>query len=220
MAASTKIKSFAFADTGGPVHEQDITYTAGTSSAGAPIFMGADGDLSMVNSTNVGTAGAGVTAVDVGDGFNHVTTLTLACTPPAGLTAAALGWGNLIYTFPAGEITVDRAYQAPTITAADGNIDADTPDVGLGTVIATGVVSILSGTGTFENLVTGQTATNCTGTATGGTFGGVPTAAVPFKIAAAGAHTVHLNWADTWAGTEAATAIVGGTVRIFWTFMG
>ena len=171
--------------------------------------------------TNVGTVGSGVTAAEFGDGTNHVTVLTLAVTNLAIAGGAALGIGNLIYTFPAGTILVDSAHQAPTFTAVDGNIDADTPEVGLGTVIATGVISILSGTSTFEDIITGQVATDCAGDPTGATFGGVPTAAVPFRIAPGDAHTLHLNWADTWAASgEGASQTIGGTVRLVWTRLG
>ncbi len=42
----------------------------------------------------------------------------------------------------------------------------ETPDVGLGTVIATGAVATLDGTATFENIITGQTSGVIDGTNT------------------------------------------------------
>ena len=96
-------------------------------------------------------------------------------------------------------------------------IDADTPDVGLGTVIASGVVSVLSGTATFENIMTGQTFNDCNGTAEVKTT--VATSS-PFALVVetADAHTVYLNVADTWAGADDITGT--GTIIIDWTFLG
>ena len=169
--------------------------------------------------SNAGSPGTGVTAYEYGNGYNQVTKLSLAVTNQAIAGGAALGVGNLIYTFKAGEVQVDAAYMSVAFTALDGNIDADTPEVGLGTVIASGAVAILSGTATFENIITGQVATDCSGTAT--VFSGVPTAAVPLKIATASAHTVYLNWADTWAASgEAAGSTITGDVILFWRWMG
>lgn len=167
--------------------------------------------------SNPGTVPSGVTAAEYGNGYVQHTRLTLSTTLPAIAGGANLGVGKLIYTFPAGEIVIESAYMSIALTAADGNIDADTPDVGLGTVIASGVVAVLSGTATFENIITGQTATNCTGTATVKTA--EPTAGVGLVIAAAGAHTVYLNVADGWAASGETACPVTGTVALNWRFM-
>lgn len=163
----------------------------------------------------LGAAATGVTAVEYGDGINHKTVLTVSSALPAIAGGAALGVGKLLYTLPAGAHAIQVSYMSMALTALDGNIDADTPDVGIGTVIASGVVATLDGTATFENLITGQTATNCTGTATVKTAG--PTAGTPLEIAAAAAHTVYFNVADTWAASGEAACPITGTVVIEWT---
>lgn len=163
----------------------------------------------------IGTAATGVTAVEEGDGNFHKTTLTVSSTLPAIAGGADLAVGKLLYTLPAGAHAVKVSYMSMALTAADGNIDADTPDVGIGTVIASGAVAVLSGTGTFENLITGQTATDCSGTATVATL--APTAGATFPIAAAAAHTIHFNVADGWAASGEAACPIAGTVVIEWT---
>jgi hypothetical protein len=164
---------------------------------------------------SAGTVATGVTAFEEGDGNFHKTTLTIDSTLPAIAGGAALAVGKLLYTLPAGAHAVKVSYMSVALTAADGNIDADTPDVGVGTVIASGAVAVLGGTATFENLITGQTAADCAGTATVKTV--VPTAGASLAIEAAAAHTIHLNVADTWAASGEAACPVTGTVVIEWT---
>lgn len=164
---------------------------------------------------SVGAAATGVTASEYGDAINHKTVLTIDTTLGAIAGGANLGLGVLLYTLPAGAKLIKSAYMSVALTAADGNIDADTPDVGLGTVVASGAVAVLSGTATFENIVTGQTAADCAGTAT--TVITTPTAGTPLAIAAAAAHTVYLNVADGWAASGEAACPVTGTVVIEWT---
>lgn len=171
--------------------------------------------LENINADAQGTAGSGVAVSEKGDGIQNITTLTINTTIPA-VTNAATAVGKLIYTFPSGEIVVKSAYMSLALDDADDNISADTPDVGVGTVIAASGVSLLSaGAATYENIITGQTAADCSGTAT--VKSATPTAGVPLVIAAADAHTVHMNFADTWAAATQATAMaVTGTVTIEW----
>lgn len=166
---------------------------------------------------NVGTVGVGTTAVEGGDATHHTTTLTVAGVLPAIAGGADLAVGTLLYTFPAGDVVVNHAKLNIAITQTEGNITADTPDVGLGTVIATGVVAVLSGTGTFEDIITGQTAADSNGTATVKTA--IPTAAVPFVIESGDAHTLHFNAADGWAASGDLAATITGTVVIEWDFV-
>lgn len=171
----------------------------------------------VITSGNVGAAGTEVTAVEYGDGHLHQTVLTVNTTLPAIAGGANLAVGKLIYTFPAGAVIVESAYMSLGITQSQGNINADTPDGGLGTVIASGAVATLDGTGTFEDIITGQTFNNCTGTAEVKTA--IPTANVPFVIEAGAAHTVHFNVAGGWAASGDAAAVLAGTVVINWRFM-
>jgi hypothetical protein len=161
-----------------------------------------------------GTAATGVTAAEVQDGSYHRTTLTVATVMPAIAGGANLAVGKLLYTMPAGVIAIWASHMALALDEADGNITADTPDGGLGTVIASGVVALLNGTATFENILTGQTFNDCNGTVE--TVALAPTAGAPFIMNAADAHTVHFNLADGWAANGEAALAVSGTVTLLW----
>ena len=159
----------------------------------------------------------GLTVVEQGNGVSHKTILTfdeVAIGSPTG--AASLGFGELVYTLPAGACII-KASKFDLSLQGTGVVDADTPDVGIGTVIASGVVAVLSGTATFENIHTGQTFNNCNGTAEVKT--NLCTSS-PFAlvIETADAHTIHINVADGWAGADDITAT--GTVTIEWEFIG
>ncbi|MCZ6898336.1 MAG: hypothetical protein O7D95_06505 [Betaproteobacteria bacterium] len=170
---------------------------------------------SKMTTQNLGADGVGVTAVETGDGNQHTTTITLAGVLPAITGGVNQAVGLLIYTFPAGAIVINHAYISVGITQSEGNIDNDQPEVGLGTVIGTGAVAVLSTT--LEDIITGQVAANCTGTATVKTA--IPTAAVPFVIETAAAHTLHFNAADGWAASGDLAATVAGTIVIDWSFV-
>lgn len=180
----------------------------------SPFGLGAD-----TSNGNYGTVETltGLTVTEYGDETNHKTVLTfdaVALGSPTG--AAALGFGLLVYTLPAGAAVI-RSSKMDLSLQGGGVVDADTPDMGVGTVIASGVVSVLSGTATFENIMTGQTINDCNGTAE------VKTALAtssPFALVVetADAHTIHLNIADTWAGADDIT--VTGTLTIDWVFVG
>ncbi len=170
----------------------------------------------LFNGQNAGTVGTGTTAKEYGDGFNHVTKLTLSGVLPA-IAAGANAYGLLVYTFPAGVTRVKSIHMDVGIDGNETNIDADTPDVGVGQTIASGTVSVLGGTPAFEDYVTGSAAANCTGTKTDLSEDTTPSA-LTLNIAG-GVKTLHLNVADDWAGTDTAAAL-SGTITIEWTFLG
>ena len=164
--------------------------------------------------TNVGAVSAGSVATERGNLAQHKTTLAVNSTLPAIAGGANLSVGKLLYTFPAGAIIVHSAYMSMGITQTEGFINADTPDVGLGTTIASGVNALLSDTAGAEDILTGQTANNCTGTAE------VKTVADQILvIEAAGDHTVYFNVADGWAASGDAAALMVGTVVLNWSFV-
>lgn len=172
-----------------------------------------------VTSVNVGT-GAATSVVEYGDGFHHVTVLTatsLALPQPTG--GSSLGVGDLVYTFPAGAVLLENAYMSLAFTVAAAT-KTDEADAGLGTVIATGAVSVLSGTGTFEDIITGQTSADVDGTDVL-TVAPLPTAGVPLFIASGDAHTVHVNLASDWLDAEVAAHDLeySGTVVLIWKFL-
>ncbi len=169
---------------------------------------------SNATNANRGTVNTGTTLVsDTSDGFFHTTKLTVNTTLPAIAGGAALGVGKLIYTFPAGEIVVNSSYINLAITQTQGNITANTPAVGLGTTIASGVISVLSGTAAFEHIMAGQAAANCSGTAT------VKTVGTQLVIASAANHTVYINASAVWSLSGDAAALLTGTVVLNWSFI-
>lgn len=171
------------------------------------------GDLRTAS--NVGTKnGATVSVAEYGDGFNHTTVLTLTATPLTVGSSEDLAVGVLVYTLPAGANLINSAYMSVAVDAGSVSATADTPEVGLGTVIGSGVVSVLSTT--LENIITGQVATDTNGTAT--VKGAGPTGSVPLEIATGGAHTVHLNMADGWGANADADGTLSGTIVLNWTF--
>lgn len=203
--------------------------TAGTVTASKALVVDSNKDLAALRdvtlrynktATNVGTANTGVTAEEFGDGRHHISVLTISQTDALTIADnAALADGYLLYTLPAGIAVIEAAYMSVAVTAASTEAQADTPDVGLGTTIATGSVAILGGTAAFENILTGQTAADANGTATVKTA--IPTAGASLVIEAGDDHTVHLNVADTWADDTGGdlSADISGTVILVWKFI-
>lgn len=168
----------------------------------------------------VGTPGTGVTAKHYGDGKDITTELTLTGVefPIAGAANEAIG--KLIYTFPnVADAHLFTASVGYLTLQGGGTVNADTPDVGLGSVEATGAVALLSGTATFEDYATGQTWADCNGSAqswgplvaTAGALTGISLNS-PSDV-----KTLYLNIADGWAGAD--TVTVNGKIVLKWTYM-
>jgi len=169
------------------------------------------GTFTIVKSTiSNGTAEAGVTAVHYGDGVNVTAVLTITNLPLTVGVSENLGVGALIFTLPAGACLIRDAYMSVGLSGV--TITNDTPEIGLGTVIASGAVAVLSGTATFEDIITGQVAADTNGTAT--VKGTAPTANVPLEITTGGAHTIYVNMADGWGANTDADGVLNGTVVI------
>lgn len=157
-----------------------------------------------------GTINSPVTNVrELVNGNDHTTTMTVSGSFAAIAGAGAYNRTMLLYLFPgrAGFVVhIQSAYMSIGITQTSGNINADTPDVGLGMLGGNGSSALLSTAGaTHENILTGQTATDCTGT---------PTTASASQ-AVTGAAGVYLNIADSWAGADAGP-VAAGTVIVCW----
>uniref|UniRef100_A0A6H1ZDX9 Uncharacterized protein n=1 Tax=viral metagenome TaxID=1070528 RepID=A0A6H1ZDX9_9ZZZZ len=188
--------------------------TAGAQTiAGAKTFSSA-----VLTGANNGTAETGTTAAEYGDGYRHITVLTVNTTLPAIAGGADLAVGKLLYALPAGAVVVHSSHMDLAITQTQGNITADTPDGGLGTTIASGVVNVLSGTAAFENILTGQAFNDCNGTAED--KAAIPTGGTSLVIESGGDHTIYFNVADGWAASGDAAATLTGTVVIEWTHLG
>ncbi len=185
-----------------------------TTQAIADLFDDSD-KQDIVNTTNIGTAATGVTAVESGDGGQHTTVLTVSSVLPAIAGGADAAVGKLLYTLPAGACIVNMAYMSMSINQTESNINADTPDVGLGTTIGSGANALLSDVGAAaENILTGQTAADCAGLVKVKTV-----ADQVLVIEAGGDHTIYFNAADGWAADGDSAAVLAGTVVLHWQFM-
>jgi hypothetical protein len=156
-------------------------------------------------------AHAGFSAVHYGGEAGVWRTVVTASTAFGAIAGGAnLGLGLKAISFPAGDVQVISTKMALALTQSDGNVNADTPDIGIGTTVASGAVAVLGGTAAFENILTGQTAANCTGTATSAFVN------TQLVIPAANSHDVFVNIADGWAADGDAALGLTGTFTILW----
>jgi len=170
--------------------------------------------------TNTGTAGTGVSILEFGDGFNHVTRIDLGTGVFPSITGdTAQAVGLLVYTFPTGVIYIDAIHMDVAIDGVTA-IQGDTPDVGLGTVIASGAVSVLGGTATFEDWINGIAAADANGTNTDTTT--IPNVSSLIVLEAGETHAVHFNAADLWddASGGDSSPDLSGQIWIAWRFLG
>jgi len=168
------------------------------------------------NTQNVGVAGTNVTAVEYGDGVQHTTVLTLTNVAYTIAAAANEIVGALIYTFPAG-VHLHKVTYMDVALQGGGVVNADTPDIGIGSVIGTGAFAVLGGTATFEDYVDGSAAADCNGTATVvGPVGATAGILTGISLnAAADSKAINLNFAAGWTGADTVNAT--GTVVLEWT---
>jgi hypothetical protein len=175
-----------------------------------------DSSKRLQSDASDGTAGTNVTAVEYGDGFHKIAMLTLSSVALTIGDNVSLGSGALIYTLPAGAVVVNNATMSVGVTLTTGTPTTDQPEIGLGTVIASGVVSVLGGTATFEDIMAGATTpvlADLAGTAE------VFTHNPGLVIEAAAAHTVHLNIADAYADVTDTAATATGTIVLDYTLL-
>lgn len=172
--------------------------------AGARVF-----DIDAGVAGTLGNEGS-IQVSEIVDGFNHrvVLTLTGVVFDTIG-DGATIAVGEPLYVIPAGAAIVKDAYINIALTNKDGNVDADTPDVGLGTTVASGAVAVLSGTSAFENVLTGQTAGDCDGADIVKTVSNQI-----LTIETGDSHTVFLNVADTFAAGGESALTANGVVVI------
>ena len=178
---------------------------------------------SSMNVDVAGTPGTGVTALESGQGTLRKTTLIVAAGHVLVTTPdnESLAQGALIYTFPAGVIIVHRVYGDVGLEINDAANIADTPEIGLGTVIGAGAIAVLNGT-TMEDIWGPHVVAGCD-TGADATDAGQFVSVKDFFIANAGVHTVYLNCADAWAnnGNDTASVVLENDARfvIEWTHL-
>lgn len=161
----------------------------------------------------VGTASTGVVATEEPlDGVLRKTTLVLSDVTQA-VAAAALAFGAELYTFPEGVVKVESVTADVTIAAPTETL---TPDIGVGSVIASGAVSVLGGTATFEDIMDGFTGEAIT--SGGALSNNYVEAEAGVLDGAATAKKAHLNIAGLWTASE--DVVYSGTVTLYWKYLG
>lgn len=158
---------------------------------------------------------------EYGDGRDMTTVLTLTNFIVGALAGAgaALGVGNIVCAFPAGAHLELIYYQSLSMKCVGTAVNTDT---GLGSVIASGAVSVLSGTATFEDRLTGQTLATASGggTAAAALLGATAGLGTGISLNVAGSiKNVFLNSAGTWNANNTGNLTATGTVTIHWTKM-
>lgn len=182
---------------------------------------GAVAKMSSVSVTYVdpgSPVGGGITTITQGKDGQYITTIYFTALAMGNTGGAAnKAMGVLIYTMASANVVVyDYTYMSVALNTATVAVQTDTPEIGIGSVAASGAVAVLSGTATFEDRITGQVAANVNGTATVVTL--APTAGVGTGIiAVGGVKALYLNIADGWAAAADITAT--GTVSVKWSVM-
>lgn len=171
-----------------------------------------DATAALQTSSNIGSVPATVTAVEYGDGYNHVTVLTVtAAVLVPDIPADAEEVGALIYTFPAGVHQVHSVHMDITGVTAGANTNA--VDIGCGSTLAAGDGATLQAA-TDEDFLDGQTIADISSPAIEKSL-----AADGTVFEAADSKLFHVNLAGTWTGTEADPDVTG-TVTIRWSYLG
>jgi len=200
-------------DASGNVVLDNATQTLTNKTLTSPIIN--QSTQTVLGTTPVGT----VSITEYASGKNVATVLTLTNFIVGALAGAgaALGVGNIVYVYPAGTHVEGEAYFNLSLTCVG---TAVTTKSGLGSVIATGAVSVLNGTSTFMDRLTEQSVATAS---TGGTAVialAHTTAGVSTGIAlnvAANVKNVFLNSAGTWNSNNTGNLTATGTIVLLWT---
>lgn len=174
--------------------------------------------LTALGTTPVAT----VSIVEYTTGKDVTTVLTLTNFIVGALAgaAAALGVGNIVYAFPTGQhFELVSSFSSLALTCAG---TAKATVTGLGSVIASGAVAILSGTATFQDRLTGQAITTGTSGGTAVSALAATTAGIGTGISlnvAASVKNVFLNSAATWSANNTGNLTATGTIILKWTKM-
>ena len=156
-------------------------------------------------------AHAGFATQTYGTPQGYRTVVTANTAFPAIAGGANLAVGKKAVSLPAGARLVEKTFMSLAMKQTQGNVTADTPDIGIGTTIGSGVEALLSGVGAAaENILTGQTAADCNGTAT------VANMTTQLVINAADSHDIYVNVADGWAASGDAALALSGMFEFVW----
>lgn len=172
----------------------------------------------------VGVPQAGAVALEYALGPKRVTVLSLtAFSLGNDGNNVSLGIGAKFYSFPAGKIVIQNASMIGAFSTTDVANQAKTLQVGVGSVVAVGAVAVLSGTGTFQDTISGSAPASGSDAATSDTNGGLHesfTYAAQRLIKTAGVHDLFLNAAVAWAAGTPAPVLYTGQIVLEWDFLG
>lgn len=179
--------------------------------------------MGILIGNNLGTtpvATVAITEYTTGKDVVSVLTLTNFIVGALAGAGAALGIGNIVYAFPAGQhFELVSSLSSIVLTCAGTAVATDT---GLGSVIASGAISVLSGTATFEDRLTGQTINTAAGGGAAVSAITTTTAGIGTGIALNGTGSVKnvfLNSAGTWNANNTGNLTASGTIILKWTKM-
>ena len=168
-----------------------------------------------------GAWGNVLTVVEYGDDVTHRSKISGTVFTVAGIKAGALtnankAFGAKIYDFPAGGVRVHNAVFDLVLT---GTLSTATPEVGIGTVVATDATSTLGGAGaTTEDIIDGVASPAITSAGADlHRVAAAETDAVAFDGGTA-AKDAYINFAAAWGATG--TFTVTGDVYLTWSFLG
>jgi hypothetical protein len=192
--------------------EANLLDGASVANATASKALVLDSTKRTVTTATAGSVGTGVTAVEYSaDGINFTTVLTLTAVSITIGDNAALSMGALIYTLPAGDVAIKASSCSVGLNLTTGTPTSDTPEIGLGTVVGSGANATIGAVGTTsEDIMEGVVMADIAGTAKANMD------QRPMDMLAGAAHTVYLNFADTWADVDDTTATADGTVTLSW----
>lgn len=142
------------------------------------------------------------------EGYRTRVTCNTAFPDIAG--GADLAVGKKAVSLPAGKRLINGSSIDLALKHTQTHVSADTPDLGLGTTIASGAVAVLGGTAAFENILTGQTMNDCNGTVES------TQVTTQLVIAAADSHDIYVNVADGWAASGDDALALSGTFEFWW----
>lgn len=213
--------------------QRDALTGSGAAKAGAVIYNTTLGAWEVYNGSAWGPAGgtvgaSTVVASEYGNGVDRLTVLTLTSFL-IGTSGdnANLALGAKFYTWPTGvNILVESAALSGGVTAAI-SVTTDTPEVGIGSVVATGAAATLT-TGTWENIMDGGASGSSVDAAAvapdvaGTVFHkkSLTTVTPIIKASGGAARDLFLNVADGWADVTAAGAVTfTGKIILKWTVL-
>ena len=220
-ASQSGARTYTIPDAGG---NANFMMESGTTSAKTITTVNATtlNTVSCKLTTPLVTTGVGTVVVnEYGDGRDMTTVCTLTnfivgTIPGAGNLAV----GNIFAIYPAGNHLESVYYSNLNLTIAGTTVSSK---LGIGSVIGTGVVTVLNGTPTFMDRTTEQTVSAQAGggayvetlvKVTAGVFTGIG------LNVTGSVKNIFLNAAGAWNANNAGNLTANGTITLRWTKMG